>query len=112
MIQSSEALQIVKDGIVAAQARQAFYFDKSRQLPRFKAGEEIMVHRDFLFTPEARDRPLACDKLRPRWSGPFKISERVGTNAFRLELLGTLQAHPVFNVTALKKYHPNTIVLE
>ena len=63
-----------------------------------------MVHRDFLITPEARDRP--CDKLRARWYGPFKISEQVGTNAFRL---GTLRAHPVFNVTALKKYHPNAL---
>ena len=71
--------------------------------------EEPLFHRDFLtgITPEATDRP--CDKLRPRWYGPFKISEQVGTNAFRLELPGTLQAHPVFNVTALKKYHPNTL---
>ena len=97
----------MKDGIVAAQARQAFYFDKNRQLPRFKAGEEVMVHRDFLITPEARDRP--SDKLRHRWFGPFKISEQVGTEAFRLEIPGTLRAHPVFNVTTLKKYHPKTL---
>ena len=107
LVQHSETLQIAKDAIVAAQARQAFYFDKSRQLPRFKAGEDVMVHRHFLIIPEARDRP--CDKLRPRWYGPFKISEQVGTNAFRLELPGTLGAHPVFNVTALKKYHLNTL---
>ena len=50
--------------MVADLARQAFYFDKSRHLLRFKAGEEVMVHPDFLITPEARDRP--CDKLRPR----------------------------------------------
>ena len=100
-----QALQIV--ATVAAQARQSFYFDKSRQLPRFKAGEEVIVHRDFLFKSEARDRP--CGKLRPRWYGPFKISEQACTNAFRLEIQGTLRAHPIFNVTAVKKYHSNPL---
>ena len=61
-------------------------FDKRRRVPGLKAGDKVMVHRDFLITPEARDRP--CDKVRPRWYGPFEIKEQVGTNAFRLELPG------------------------
>ena len=101
------SLTIAKDDFVAAHARQALYFDKSCQLPRFKAGEEVMVDRDFLFTPVARDRN--CDKLRPCWYEPFKISKQVGTNAFRLELPGSLRAYPVLNMTSLKKYHPNTL---
>ena len=59
-----------------------------------------MVHREFLLTPEARNRPR--DKLRPRWFGPFKVLEKISLNAIRLELPHQLKYHPVFNVTALK----------
>ena len=59
-----------------------------------------LIHRDFLITPEARDRP--SDKLRPRWYGPFKVLEKVSSNAFRLDLPFQLWCHPVFNVSALK----------
>ena len=56
-------------------------------------------------TPEARARP--CHKLRPKSFGPFKVVERISANAFRLDLPRTLHCHPVFNVTALKKYFPS-----
>ena len=63
------------------------------------------VGSEFLLTPEARNRP--CDKLRPRWYGPFKVLEKISPNAIRLELPHQLKwlCHPVFNVTALKKHH-------
>ena len=70
-----------------------------------QVGDQVMVHREFLVTPEARNRP--CDKLHPRWYGPFKVTERITTNAFRLDLSHQLKCHPVFNITALKKFHQN-----
>ena len=56
-------------------------------------------------TPEARNRP--CDKLCPRWYGPFKITEKITTNAFGLDFPHQLKCHPIINVTALKKFHQN-----
>ena len=69
-------------------------------------GDKVMVHREFLLTPEARNRP--CDKLRPRWYGPFKVLEKISPNAIRLELPHELNCHPVFNVSALKKHYSST----
>nr|GEV63980.1 hypothetical protein [Tanacetum cinerariifolium] len=44
-------------------------------------------------------------KLNPRYIGPFKISARVGTIAYRLELLEQLsRVHSTFHVLKLKKY--------
>ena len=57
--------------MVAAQARQSRYADQDRRDVSFKVGDLVMVHRDFLITPAARDQ--TCVKLRPRWFGPYKV---------------------------------------
>jgi len=102
-----DALSKAKDSLRAAQARQALYNDRGRTADSLKVGDEVLVYRDYLLTPEARDRP--SDKLRLRWYGPFRITQKVSSNAFRLALPHTIRAHPVFNVTALKKYHANVL---
>jgi hypothetical protein len=43
-------------------------------------------------------------KLAPRYVGPYRISERIGKLAYRLELPEELVGvHPVFHVSQLRK---------
>ena len=58
-------------------------------------------------TAEATDQP--SHKLRPKWFGPFKVLQTIGTNAYRLDLPGTIRWHSAFNVAALRKDHKNSI---
>ena len=102
-----DAVKISQDALVAAQARQAFYADRTRVEGKLKVGDLVMVYRDFLLTPEARDRP--SHKLRPKWFGPFPITHVVGPNAYKLKLPHTSRCHPVFNVSALRAYEKNAI---
>ncbi|GKF64835.1 hypothetical protein Tco_0188283, partial [Tanacetum coccineum] len=45
-------------------------------------------------------------KLNPRYVGPFKVLENVGSVAYKLELLEELsQVHNTFHVSNLKKCH-------
>ena len=103
----TEAIAPAKDVLEAARARQALYSDRGRENVSFRIGEKVLVHRDFVVTPEGRNRP--CNKLCQRWYGPFEILERIGANAYRLQLPHTLRCHPVFNVSGLKKYFQSTI---
>ncbi|GKF14137.1 putative reverse transcriptase domain-containing protein, partial [Tanacetum coccineum] len=45
-------------------------------------------------------------KLNPRYVGPFKVLEKVGEVAYKLELLEDLsRVHNIFHVSNLKKCH-------
>ena len=47
-------------------------------------------------------------KLLPRYIGPFKLLERVGTVAYWLALLPSLSSvHAIFHVSMLRKYTPD-----
>ena len=53
--QREAALQLARDCLVSAQARQAFYYDQGRKEAHFKVGDSVLVHPEFLNTPEARE---------------------------------------------------------
>ena len=47
-------------------------------------------------------------KLNPRYIGPFRILERIGLVAYRLELHSELNwIHNIFHVSTLRKYIPD-----
>ena len=43
------------------------------------------------------------NKLSPKYYGPYRVLQNIGTMAYKLELLASSRVHPVFHVSRLKK---------
>ena len=102
-------IQQARDQLIAAQTRQARYYNTAhpRRPVTFNIGDSVWVDQSFLESPEQRARPR--DKLKHRRAGPFTVTARVGPNAYQLELPSGVRAHNVFNITALSPVVANTI---
>lgn len=46
--------------------------------------------------------------LRPKVDGPFKVLQRIGENAYKIDLLDGYGVSTTFNITDLSPYHENS----
>ncbi|GKE18544.1 hypothetical protein Tco_1426121 [Tanacetum coccineum] len=85
----------------AARDRQKSYADLKRKPMEFQVGDKVMLK----VSPwKGVVRFGKQGKLNPRYVGPFKVLERVGEVAYKLELPEELsRVHNTFHVSNLKK---------
>ena len=43
------------------------------------------------------------NKLSPKYYGPYKVLQNIGTVEYKLELFASLRVHPIFYVLCLNK---------
>nr|GEX55826.1 putative reverse transcriptase domain-containing protein [Tanacetum cinerariifolium] len=91
----------IKKRIQAAHDRQKSYADRRRKPLEFEVGDKVMLKVSLW------KRVIGIGKrgkLNPHYIGPFKILSKVGTVAYRLELLEQLsRVYSTFYVSNLKK---------
>nr|GFA87241.1 putative reverse transcriptase domain-containing protein [Tanacetum cinerariifolium] len=87
----------------AARDRQKCYADLKHKPMEFQVGDKVMLK----VSPwKGVVRFGKRRKLNPRYVGPFKVLERVGDVAYKLNLPGELsRVHNTFHVSNLKKCH-------
>ncbi|GKA61427.1 putative reverse transcriptase domain-containing protein [Tanacetum coccineum] len=91
----------IRDRMQAARDRQKSYADKRRRPLEFEVGDKVMLK---VAPWKGVMRFGKRGKLNPRYIGPFRIIERIGPVAYRLELPQELsRVHNVFHVCNLKK---------
>jgi hypothetical protein len=72
--------QEVHEQLEKIQAKYKVRHDKHRVDHQFQVGDQVWLHIN-------KDRMKGEGKnLKPIWYGPFKILEKIGTNAFHLDL--------------------------
>ncbi|KAF4038594.1 putative reverse transcriptase-RNase H-integrase [Phytophthora infestans] len=114
-----ELLRNTKKHLEQAQARQTKYYNKTRKEVTYEVGD--LVYTDAkVFNLNEVGQPAygptkdpTVNKLLPRWIGPYPVSARTGTNAYRLKLPHAMsRRHPSFNVDQLKRSIKNPPLFE
>ncbi|GKD93538.1 putative reverse transcriptase domain-containing protein [Tanacetum coccineum] len=99
--ETTEKIIQIKKRIQPARDRQKSYADRRRKPLEFEVGDKVILK----VSPwKGVIRFDKRGKLNPRYIGPFKILDKVGTLAYRLELSKQLiRVHSTFHVSNLKK---------
>ncbi|GJU20947.1 putative reverse transcriptase domain-containing protein, partial [Tanacetum coccineum] len=95
--ETTEKVIQIKQRIQAARDRQKSYADLKRKPMEFQVGDRVMLKvSPWKGVVHFGKR----GKLNPRYVGPFKVLEKVGSIAYKLELS---RVHNTFHVSNLKK---------
>jgi hypothetical protein len=97
-----ENLARAKASLLAARSRQKLFADERRREVELAVGQNVL-----LSTINFKLAHPGTRKLLPKWVGPFKVIERIGKVAYKVELSPNLKMHNVFHVQLLKKYRDN-----
>ncbi|KAJ0918395.1 putative nucleotidyltransferase, Ribonuclease H [Helianthus annuus] len=101
ILETTEKVKKVRDNLQTARSRQKNYADLKHKPLDFQVGDRVLLK----VSPwKGVIRFGKKGKLAPRYVGPFKIVERIGKVAYRLELPPELgNVHPTFHVSNLKR---------
>ena len=101
----SEKVSLIRQRLLMAQSRKKSYADWRCRPLEFKVGDNVFLK---VMPKRGVVKFGKRGKLSSRYIKPFKILERVGTVAYRLELPSSLSGvHEVFYVSMLRKYTPD-----
>ncbi|RVW80554.1 Transposon Tf2-12 polyprotein [Vitis vinifera] len=96
-----EIIRILRTNLQLAQDRMKKFADIKRTARSFNIGDLVYLRlQPYKQQSVVQRRNL---KLSPRFYGPYRVLEKIGTIAYRLELPPEAKIHPVFHVSCLKE---------
>ena len=95
-------MKLIQQRIQTAHSRQKSYYDKHKSQREFEVGSNVLLK----VSPIRGVRRFGKKgKLSPRFVGPFKILQKIGEVAYKLELPENMKGvHNVFHVSMLRKH--------
>ena len=99
--ETTDKIRMVKEKMKEAHDRQKSYTYKRRKHLKFEVDDLVYLK---MITFKGRTRVFGRKKQDPRYLGPFRIIERVGAVAYKLNLPSAMDAfHNVIHVSQLGK---------
>ena len=100
---SEENVKLIRDRLKVAQSRQKSYADTKRKEVAYEVRDRAYLR----VSPLRGVKHFGVKgKLAPCFVGPYRVLERMGEVAYKLELTeGLSRVHDVFHVSQLKKCH-------
>jgi hypothetical protein len=97
--------ELLKQHFAAAQNRIKAQADKQRTYREFQVGDSVLLKLQLYAQSSVVNRP--CPKLAYKFFGLYKVLERIGKAAYKLELPSDSLIRPVFHISQLKQSVPD-----
>jgi hypothetical protein len=93
--------EVIKHHLARATLRMKQQADKGRSERHFQVDELVFVKQQPYI--QSSLAPRSNQKLAFKYFGPFKVLQKVGDVAYKLELPPESKVHPIFHVSQSKK---------
>ena len=95
-------LQILKDNLTMAHNRMKQQADQHRSEISFEVGDWVFLRLQ-PYKHMSLKQAKKDNKLSPKYYGPYKVLQKIGTMTYKLEFPTSSRVHHVFHVSCLKK---------